>query len=348
MQIIISAGGGGTRLWPLSTNEHPKQFVPILDPNSLFEQMFQILVHNFSPKDIWVTTIPQYQQTVEDFLPSDFPKNHILVEPERRDTFAAICSQAAIVTHHTNDTEPLIFVPADDWLKESDIPAFNHALQKIGQGLLEDTFDFITVGITPKYPATNYGYIQIARADIKKCFDSPVSVLRFKEKPDYETAMQYNESGDFLWHKHNPSFTFQKLRKILSKIDPQSLEIFESFRKIGKIDASLYSSLPKIAIDYAIAEKIDSMGVVGMDITWEDIGNWEVVYKHLEDLSSSPNQIQVAGSGNKVKLFDPSKKIAFVGVSGLLIVESEDGLLVIDPKFSPEVKKVAEHFSKKN
>ena len=347
MQIIISAGGGGTRLWPISTNEHPKQFVPILDPTSLFEQMYSILTAHFKSNNIWITTLPMYTDTIISLLPKTFPKNHILVEPERRDTFAAISAQAAIVSHHTSENEPLVFVPADDWLSIDDVPTFNHVLEKIGAALENDHFDFITVGIKPKYPATNYGYIQIKKSDIQKCFNNPVPVLHFKEKPDYKTALVYTESEDYLWHKHNPSFTFKNLKKVLKTIDPKTLEILLKVELTGKINPKEYSQIPKTSIDYAVFEKVDSMGVIGMNITWEDIGNWEVVYKNLPDLGENSNQAQFAGSSNKVRLSNPKRKVGFVGISGLLLVETSEGILVINPKFSSEVKKASEFFSKK-
>lgn len=344
MQIIISAGGGGTRLWPLSTNSHPKQFIPILDDDSLLEKTYRILSTHFPPEQIWVTTLRDYVDAVKKLLPPTFNRRHILVEPERKDTFAAISAQAAIVSHYTGEAEPLIFVPSDDWIQENEIGLYVRTLQKIGEALVENKFDIITVGIKPTYPSTNYGYIKVAKSDLLQIYEKAVPIISFREKPNEDKAEEFISSGDYLWHKHNPSFTFSKLKHLLQVLDPKSLEILEHFERTGEIVPEQYTKLPKIAFDYAILEQAEKIGVVGMDISWEDIGNWQVVYKNAEGLNQ--NQIEIQGTGNKVKLDNPDKKVAFVGVSNLLLVESDEGLLIIDPKFSPEVKKVAEYFGK--
>jgi mannose-1-phosphate guanylyltransferase len=349
MQIIISCGGGGTRLWPLSTKATPKQFVPILDNESLLTKTYKRLVRKFSPQDIWVITNVAYKGLIRDLLPKDVPDTHILTEPEKRDTFPAIVSAAAVVAHHTSQDEPLIFVPCDDWMKEDDENEFNEALEKISQSLASGEFDFITVGIKPTFPNPQYGHIEIDPSQREASEVKVVPVRSFKEKPDLETATKFNAAGNYFWHKHNPSFTYRSLITELQRLMPEYLELVTDTYVSGSIDPANFVKLPKIAIDYAILEKVERIGAIVMRINWDDVGSWETVEKYLptlESLDHNPKQIELAGSGNKVRLHNPERKVAFVGVSNLLLVESADGILIIDPKYSAETKKVSEYFEK--
>ena len=122
------------------------------------------------------------------------------------------------------------------------------------------------------------------------------------------------------------------------------VEVAETIYQKGKIEPEDYQKIPKTSFDYAISEKTDSLGVISLDLFWEDLGSWEAAEKYLPNLEENQNHFQIAGNNNKVKLSNPNKKVAFVGVSDLILVESEDGLLIINPRSSSEVKKVAEYF----
>ncbi len=347
MQIIIVAGGGGTRLWPISNPKTPKQFVPIVDNESLLLKTYKRLLRDFDSKDIWVNTNEKYLNQAKACLPADFPDDHFILEPEKRDNYAAVISAGALVSHKTSENEPLIFVPCDDLVTEEEsIQNFNNGLKRIAISLEKGEFDVITVGVKPTYPCINYGYIEIDDSDVEKCFEETVEVVNFKEKPDEETATKFLTSGNYLWNKFNHSFTFKKLKEKLAKLDPETLKIMEHFEHTGFIDRSEYAKIPKIAFDYAVLERIDKLGVVGISMQWEDLGNWEVVEKYLPpvDKEPNPNLIQFGGENNKVRIVKNQKRVAFVGVSNLLLVESDEGILIINPKNSKDIKKVSEYF----
>jgi mannose-1-phosphate guanylyltransferase len=346
MQIIINAGGTGTRLWPYSTNKNPKQFVPLVDETSFLRKTYDRLVSNFSPTQIWVNTNINFKQLAIDSLPSEFDPSHILTEPEKRDNFAAIIAHAAVVAHHVGNQEPLLFVHADHLILEKDWQKFNQALEIDANNLQNSTFEIITAGVRPKFANTQLGYIEILDSEIDSCCHQAVKVQKFKEKPDQTTAEEFLKAGNFLWNLGYFSFTFESLWKNLEKFAPDTLPIIQNIRDTGVILAADYSILPKIAFDYAIAEKTDSLGVIGIDIDWEDIGNWNVAAKYLPQLAEMPSYVELAGQGNQAKSHIANRKIAFVGVSNLMLVESEEGLLVIDPKYAGEVKKAAEYFEK--
>lgn len=344
MQVIINAGGTGTRLWPYSTNSNPKQFVPLIDSESFLTKTYNRLIDDFDSNQIWVNTNVKFQSLVEQNLPEDFNKSHILTEPEKRDSFAAIISHAALVAGSVGVEETLIFLHADHLISEKDWSKFNLALKIVSNSLEKCEFEIITAGVKPKFASTQLGYIKISPENKESCYSKVVKVDSFKEKPDLEIANSFVESGNYLWNLGYFSFTYKNLLKNLRILYPEIVEIVEKFRTSGVIDSESYAKLPKIAFDYAIAEKTTSLGVIGIDTEWEDIGNWEIAAKYISELSQNISQVEFAGSGNKVKLLNKNRKVAFVGVSNLLLVESEEGILVIDPTKSAEVKKAAEYF----
>jgi len=348
MQLVIVAGGAGTRLWPVSTEKTPKQFSTLIGDKSSAEHVLKYVSEILPSENIWFNTSQNYAHFIDEIFPT-FPKNRILYEPQRRDTFAAIGSMAAIISGIYGEDEPILFSTADEFMSEDrSIKIFQNALLKIGKSLENKEFNVVTMGIKPSYPATVYGYIEIQSEDRENCYQQVSKVNQFREKPNFATAEQFVQSGNYLWHKNNPSFTFRALREFLEQNDPESLDIFKEFQKNGKIDPVLYEKLPKISIEFKFMEKAEKMGVIGLDFKdWIDVGTWENAFKYLPSLDPDQNQIQVLGDGNKVKLSDKNRKVAFVGVSDLLVVENEEGLLIIDPRFSGEVKKVAGTFSSK-
>lgn len=342
MQIIIVAGGGGTRLWPVSTPSNPKQFVPITGDRSSLEHVYGHLVKEFDKKNIWINTNQIYKSLVKNIIP-EIDDGMILSEKSKRDSFAAVTIQAAIVAHHTSRDEPLIFTTSDEYFNsEESISRFNKALIQIGASIESGIFDVITLGIMPTSPNTQYGYIEIDEADIEKSTQNPVKLRSFKEKPDYETAIKFINHGNFVWNKFNPSFSYGKLRSIIERLYPELMHIYDFAEDNGYITEELYSQIPKTSFDYAILEKIDNIGVITLNVTDRiDVGNWEMAFEYLPNLDQNESYIQMHGENNKVKIVS-NKKVAFVGVSNLLLVETENAIMVMDPKYSATIREVSE------
>jgi mannose-1-phosphate guanylyltransferase len=353
MQIVINAGGLGTRLWPLSSNQLPKQFSTLIGDKSLLQTTYYRLLSHFGAENIWVNTNHQFTELVKTQLP-EIPLQNILSEPERRDTFAAVAGHAAVVAGFTGVDENILFVNSDHNIEpHSSVENLVNAFKKIDASLSAGEFGLIIAGIKPTTPSSQFGYIEIGQTSKEKSLISPVKVESFKEKPDLATATQFLKAGNYLWNFGSFAFKYSNLKQILVSVSPHSVDILESFRIQKKILPFGFKSLVKNSFDYEVIEKVDNLGVIAIELeTWEDIGNYEVLLKYLneaEDLSQDckGNHVEISGSGNRIKVQDKTKNIAFVGVSDLLVVETENGLLIINPQKSGEIKKVSQYFENK-
>lgn len=384
MQIIINAGGTGTRLWPLSTSLCPKQFTGLIDEQNFVQKTYQRLQSHFSPEQIWLSTNQKFEILAKNSLPKDFNPQHLLLETQKRDTFASIIAQTAVVAHFVGADEPLIFVASDHLIDSRDVPKFNQGLVEMAQILTSGQFELVIAGVKPTFANTELGYIEIAKEqnhgfkNKNYTNSNPVlKVQRFREKPDLISAQQFLDSGSFLWNLGYFALSYNVLKRNLQTHWPELIPIIEKIHQTGQITPELYNQIPKNSIDFALVEKLSNIRAVQMSINWQDIGNWDIVKDFLPEVNSlektpaeennseltnqmskfgansaktsqeivvDPHFVQVGGSGNKIKSSTPNRKIALIGVSDLLIVESEAGLLIIDPKKAPLVKKVVEYF----
>jgi len=353
MQIIINAGGSGSRLWPLSNATIPKQFVAIIDKEPLLLKTYRRIAHAFPSENIWITTNANHIEFVHSLLP-DFPRSHILTEPERRDTFAAVAAHSAVVASYTSKDEPIIFISSDHHIApQSAIETHNQALHIIERSLIDSQFDIVVAGIHPTFPSPQYGYIEVDSKQANQASTQVIPVTSFKEKPDVATAQTFLDAGNYFWNFGSFAFTFSRLLSILESVLPESVSPLQSIFTAKEIHIEDFRKLTKTSFDYAVLEKTHQLGMVGIQLdTWDDIGTFDTVYSYLPEVAdlnaevSAPNTscVQVAGSGNKVKLDNPDKKVAFVGTSNLLVVETQDGLLIVDPAHAKEVKQVSQYF----
>jgi len=354
MQIIINAGGGGSRLWPISTDSLPKQFCKLINNQSLLEITYNRLVQDFSPDQIWVATNQKYKNIVSQELP-DLPLDHILLEPAKRDTLAAVCSHSAVVASKTSVDESLVFVSADHLVTpESSVKVHNKALELIDSSLQKNQFPLVVAGIKPTHPSPQYGYIELAD-NYQNSFGNSQKLVTFREKPSEQIAEEFLKTGRYLWNFGLFAFKYNSLTQIIESNYPDLASVLSTIFSKEQIDLVDFEKFPKTSFDYGVLEKIDNIGVVGMDFgKWEDIGSFDVLSGYIPEVASLDetkkdlgNKIQILGKGNKARL-NSEKSIAFVGVDNLLLVETEQGILVIDPRFSKEVKKVAEYFADKS
>jgi mannose-1-phosphate guanylyltransferase len=345
MQIIINAGGSGTRLWPLSTKAIPKQFSNILDNESLIQKTISRLIDFVPYNDIWVTTNVKHINLAKNNLGSEFIQDHILTEPSRRDTYAAVIAHAAVVASKTSRQESLIFISSDHYYNPLvDQKNFNSTLSILDKNIKTNQYSIILPATKPYFPSTNYGYIKSQSPST----DSITPVLEFKEKPNSTLAQSFFESGQYLWNLGYFAFNFDSLSNIVAQLDPISHLAIESIYTKGIITDDDYNKIKVDSFDFAVLEKCQNLGVIDMNLTtWDDIGSFETIYNYLPDSKDNTYVQEVGGSNNKVKT-STNTKVAFVGVSNLLVIENENGILIIDPNKTEGIKTISNLFDKED
>jgi mannose-1-phosphate guanylyltransferase len=339
MQIIINAGGSGTRLWPLSTKSLPKQFAPLIDNQSLLQKTYFRLIRDYKINDIWITTNNDHKELISSQLGPNYSPEHTLTEPSRRDTFAAVIAHSAVVASKTSIDETLVFISSDHYYNpDKDQSSFVKTLELVDSNIQSKDYPIILPVTKPYFPSTSYGYVKS-----KFVKDQISKVIEFKEKPNQETANEFLSSGDYYWNLGYFAFSYGSLLDIVKDLYPELVITLESIYNKGRIDEEDYNSILQTSFDYAILEKINNIGTIDMNLsTWDDIGNFETLFNYIPDLSII-DHIQVDGKGNKYKTnISNNRKIAFVGVDNLLLVESENTIMIIDPTKSNKIKEVSQ------
>jgi len=328
--FVILAGGNGERLWPLSSEERPKQLIPFLSSKSLLEQTIDrvsSLVED--EQQILVVTNKKQEELVSKAVGGKV--GQILSEPCLRNTGPAILWVACQIAK--KDPEGVMVVlPSDHFIPDT---------EKF-EGLLEKAVDYaknnnkiVTFGLKPRYPATGYGYIQAAGDSLtndsaSECF----SVAKFHEKPAKDVANLYVQRNDMFW---NIGIFTAQVKMFLREYEYLAFELFDRMQKyfVGEID---YNDLPNISIDYAVMEKSDDVVVFSADFDWYDVGDINT-FLTLELQYSNKIQpiISVESSGNLASS-NSGKLVAFVGINDLCVVETDDVILVMSKEKAGLVK----------
>jgi len=341
MIALIMAGGSGTRFWPASRRNLPKQFLRISGDKSMIQLTFERLLPLIPPERIYVVTAANQADLVREHLPQ-MPAENIIIEPFGMNTAPCIALSLAFLSRRHLPTESMIVLPADHVIRDANafLGSLVQAEEVAQQGFL------VTFGIVPEYPATGYGYIEAAEA----IGDGVFSVSRFKEKPDLETAAFFLKQGNYFWNSGMFCWTFADITKAFETHLPQALEVA---RRIcaqreehgGSADVnSIYREMPKTPIDIGIMEPARQRAVIPVNYGWSDVGSW----KALADISPRDEQgnhfsaegFSLAASGNYVHC---GKFVALIGVQDLCLVETPDAILVTTKKQSEAVKDVVEH-----
>lgn len=322
------AGGSGTRFWPYSRDNKPKQFLDVLGTGrSLLQMTFDRSTHITSPDKIWIVSNAKYEGLIQNQLP-ELAEHQILLEPDKRNT--APCIAYAAYKILKNDPEArLVVCPSDHViLKEN-------AFVEVVQSALEDAKDdkLVTIGITPHRPETGYGYIQFEN-DTE---EQTKKVKTFTEKPGSELAQKFLDSGDFLWNAGIFVWSVESIVKAFEKYEEELASIFASglgeyFTEQEKTFINkAYSQCKNISIDYAIMEKSDNVFVIPGDFGWTDLGSWNALHE-IKDKDDNENVIEgevltYDSQNNYIKI--PKDKIAVVqGMEGFLVADFDDVLLI--------------------
>jgi mannose-1-phosphate guanylyltransferase len=317
--ILILAGGAGTRLWPLSTDAVPKQFLRIFDGESLIEKTFARLSQLAPAARMFLSTNERYASLVREQLPGIPPQN-ILVEPARRNTAPAIATCCAAIADVIPDATIAIF-PSDHAI--GDEPAFVSIVRRAME-FAGAHDELVTIGIQPTEPNTGFGYLEMG----DEVATGVRRVARFVEKPTLELAGEFLASGRYAWNGGMFVWRYDVFRRALQKCAPELLQLAERLATADPGERrALYEQLPSISIDYAVMEKAPNVVSVPGEFEWSDVGSWSAVARLTQGRAE---RVFAEKSSGVFVLSDSSKPIAIIGFDRAGVIESPDGLLVLN------------------
>ena len=340
---VILAGGSGERFWPLSTKARPKQFISLFGGRPLLSLAVERLHGLIPPERIFIITA---EKLVEDTAGAawNVPRTNIVGEPCKRDTAPAIAVACGLVQRR--DPEGVVCILTADQLM-SDVETFRLTLSdsiKVAQR--EEVI--VTMGIQPTYPATGFGYIDAGDALETRTVTRFNKAKRFVEKPDAYTAARYVESGHYCWNAGMFIWSIGTMRKALAAHAPDLAELSDTVAETDSPEAlhvalrRVYPSLRSISIDYAVMEHADNIVMARGAFGWDDVGSWPSLAGHFSaDLDGNV----VIGSCEQVEaqnniVVSENRLTALIGVSGLVVVQSENATLICPKERSEEVKKL--------
>lgn len=346
--LVIMAGGVGSRFWPMSTEETPKQFIDVLGVGRSLLQLTRDRFESVVPHDnIWVVTNRKYVHMVQQQLP-DMPTNHILCEPCRRNT--APCISYVSWRIKAQDPKANIVVTPSDHIVTDPVE-----FRRVVSECLDFTADsdaIVTLGMKTSRPETGYGYIQ---ADLSSSSLRNKEIFRvdsFKEKPDLETAKQYIKknyyfwnAGIFIWNVSTIVNAFRVYQPVMSKLFESLLPIYGTEKEQEEIDRT-FPECDNISVDYAIMEKAEEIFVCPADFGWSDLGTWGSLQmqtrKDIYGNACIGNNITLVESHNCMIHTTQEKKVVVQGLDGYIVAENNDTLLICKLSEEQRIKQFSE------
>jgi len=340
---VIMAGGIGSRFWPMSKSSFPKQFLDILGTGeTLIQQTFNRLERICPPENILIVTNTNYKNLCLEQLPNVVESN-ILCEPAMRNT-APCVAYAAFKIQSMNEDANMIIAASDHIILKEDefVRVTNDCLDIVAKNDV-----LLTLGITPSRPDTGYGYIQFSEDNLSGSKKAR-KVKTFTEKPNQELALNFLDSGDFLWNSgmfiwsaKSIALAYRKHLRDMHDIFDEGRQFYNTINEKEFIDR-VFPACKNISIDYGIMEKSENVYVYPADFGWSDLGTWGSLYSHLE-LDEYKNTIQ----GNNVMMYDSSdnlvkvsddKLVVLQGLQGYIVVENEGTILVCKKEDEQKIK----------
>ncbi|MEO6538616.1 MAG: mannose-1-phosphate guanylyltransferase [Ferruginibacter sp.] len=324
--VAIMAGGIGSRFWPMSRTDYPKQFLDILNTGRTLVQATYDRFLKFIPaENIYIVTADQYREIVIKQLP-ELNTANILCEPSRKNT-APCVAYISYKLHQLNPNANLICAPADHLITDAE------EFEKICQAALHFTSHIkalLTLGIKPTNPNTGYGYIQYESFSVS---ENVFKVKTFTEKPDLELAKTFVASGDFLWNAGIFVWQVKNIIKAFEKHLPEMHEVFDAeklhfnTKKEAAAIERIYPQCVNISIDYGVMEKADNVYVIPASFGWSDLGTWASAYEIFEQ-----DYLGNAVGGENVFIIDATRNMVHAGNKKLVVLQGLDNFIIVDTK----------------
>lgn len=352
MYAVILAGGGGTRLWPVSRKDRPKQLLPLLGEETLFQGTVNRLTDVFPPEHILVVTVAEQASEMQKQAPA-IPLENYLIEPAPRGTASAV-GLAATILKKRDPEASMAILPSDHFIRNRDL---FHYLLRTAFNIASHNY-LVTLGITPLHPSTAYGYIQQGEL-LEGNFGYPAyKVRRFKEKPDEKTAQEFLRSGDHSW---NSGMFVWRADSILAEINKQMPALADCLIRISaawdapnqaEVLDALWRGLEVETVDYAVMERAGRVAVLPAGgLGWSDVGAWDSLFDVLfpdMDGNVAVNSQHLALETRNTLLYgnNPDRLIVTIGLDDMVIVDVDDVLLVCKVDQAQKVRDVVEHLKK--
>ncbi len=339
---LIMAGGGGTRLWPLSRQTLPKQALRLVDERTMFEHAVDRIVPIFQPDEIYVVTTVDQEEPLMLQAP-ELPRSNFLVEPLGRGTAPAI-GLGAIHMKRRDPDAVMAVLTADHFIR--DVDTFRRVLRVAAR--VAEEGHLVTLGIRPTFPSTGYGYIQQGEPLEEVDGFTVYRALRFTEKPSAETAFHMVESGEYTW---NSGMFIWRVDRILEEFARQMPEFYDQLMQVEAVlgtpayEPTLRRIWPEVTpqtIDYGVMEGAEDVVVIPVDIGWSDVGNWSSM-RDILPADEDGNVVVGEHLGIETRdciLFGGKRLVATIGLKDLIIVDTEDALLVCPIEREQEVREV--------
>ena len=347
---LIMAGGQGTRFWPWSTGEKPKQFLSIVGTEPLITQTYNRLKEFLTVENIFIVADGKYLAAVKEAIPG-FKEENYIAEPSPKNTAPCLILSNIVLSRAGSDAI-VVVVPADHYIPDVDtfaaqfLAALDFAEQKF----------IITSGIKPDMPHTGYGYINFAEKEPVQPGDREFfNVVEFKEKPELAVAEKYVKAGNYYWNSGMFVYKLRHFKELLAEYSPyyyeQYLALEEAFDDKEKF-TGIFNNIEKQSIDYALMEKVKEVRMFKARFGWSDVGAWSSVYelndKDKQDNAAVRENSIFIDSRDSLIFSTEEKPIAVIGLENVAVINTENGILVADIKQVQEVKKVLNELKKRN
>lgn len=344
LTFLIMAGGSGERFWPLSTKQNPKQLLKVFNEKSLIQLTYERILPLVKNEQIFIATNEIQLDALKRELPMVLD-SRIIIEPAFKDTASAIAYGSMIISKYYDD--PTICVLASDHLI-ADEEEFRKVIQIASMEALNN--NIITLGIKPTYPETGYGYIEVSSGELNK----PQKSLGFKEKPQYDLALKYYESGKYLWNSGMFIFKYSVIVEALKKYSYNHYEVLTKLSQLCDKNEGIktahalkdtFNLFEKKSIDFAVMEKASNIIVIPSSFGWNDVGS----YKAFEDLFSKDENgnickntivVSVDSANNIIVSNDKLQRVSLLGVCDMIVAVTKTDILVCKKEKCQEIKKI--------